>query len=59
MQKEKIEIIFRRSQLKTEKTKHVKKKIFILYSPRAVKIEPATSTKIDTEIMISLPKNSK
>ena len=27
MQKEKIEIIFRRSQLKTEKTKHVKKKI--------------------------------
>ena len=25
----------------------------------AVKVEPATSTKIDTEIIISLPKNSK
>ena len=54
-----MEIIFTRSQSKIKKLKHLKKNVFILYSPRAVKVESATSTKIDTEIIISLPKNSK
>ena len=54
-----MEIIFRRSQSKIRKTKHLKKNVFILYWPTAVKVEPASSTKIDTEIIIPLPKNSK
>ena len=54
-----MEIIFRQSQAKIKKLKHLTKNAFIIYSPRAVKIEPATSTKIDTEIVVLLPKNSK
>ena len=54
-----MEIIFRQSQAKIKKPKHLKKNVFIVYSPRPVKIEPATSTKIDTEIVVLLPKNSK
>ena len=52
-----MEIIFRKSQSKIKNPKHLKKNVLILYSPRTVKVEPATSTKIDTEIIISLPKN--
>ena len=38
---------------------HLKKNVFIIYFPRGVKIERATSIKIDTEIVISLPQNAK
>ena len=54
-----MEIFFKRSQEKIKKPKHLKNNVFVIYSPRAVKIEPATSTKIDTEIIVSLPKKSK
>ena len=54
-----MEIILKRSQANVKKPKHLKKNVFILYSPRTVKIEPATSKRIDTEIIVSLPKNSK
>ena len=54
-----MEIIFKRSQAKIKKPKHLEKNVFVVYSPRGDKIEPATSTKIDTEIIVSLPKNSK
>ena len=54
-----MEIILKRSQAYVKKPKHLKKNVFILYSPRTVKIEPATSKRIDTEIIVSLPKNSK
>ena len=55
-----MEIILKRSLANVKKSKHLKKKnVFILYSPRTVKIEPATSKRIDTEIIVSLPKNSK
>ena len=54
-----MEIIFKRSQAKIKKPKHLKKNVFVVYSPRGDKIEPATSTKIDTEIIVSLPKKSK
>ena len=55
-----MEIILKRSQANVKKPNHLKKKnVFILYSPRTVKIEPATSKRIDTEIIVSLPKNSK
>ena len=54
-----MEIIFRQSQAKIKKPKHWRKNVFIIYSPRVVKIEPATGTKIDTDIIVLLPKNSK
>ena len=37
----------------------MKKNIFIVYCPRSVRIEPATSLKIDTEMVVFLPTNSK
>ena len=54
-----MKIILKRSQANVKKPKHLKKNIFILYSPRTPKIEPATCKSIDTEIIVSLPKNSK
>ena len=54
-----MEILFRRSQATTKKPKHLKKNVFIVYLPRALKIEPATCTKINTEITVSLPRNAK
>ena len=36
-----------------------KKNIFIVYCPRSVRIEPVTSMKIGTEMVVYLPKNSK
>ena len=38
---------------------HLKKNIFIIYYLRAVKIEPVTSIKINTEIVVFLPQNAK
>ena len=45
-------IIFEKSNSNIKKPMHLKKSIFIIYCPRAVKIEPATSIKIDTEIVV-------
>ena len=54
-----MEIILKQSQANVKKPEHLKKNVFILYSPRTIKIEPATSMRIDTEIIVSLTKNSK
>ena len=59
LSRKKMEIIFRRSQVTTKKPNHLKKTVFIVYSPGALKIESATCTKIDTEITVSLPRNAK
>ena len=39
--------------------KHLGKNTFLVYSPRLIKIEPATHMKIDTEIVVFLPKNAR
>ena len=52
-------IIFEKSSSSFKKPKHLKNNVFIVYCPRTVKIEPATSMKIDTEMAVFLPKNSK
>ena len=51
-------ILFEKSSSSFKKLKHLKKKrnIFIIYSLRAVKIEPASSMKIDTEMAIFTSK---
>ena len=50
-------IIFEKTISGVKKSTHLKKNIFIIYTPR--EIEPATSTKIDTEIVVFLPQNAK
>ena len=57
--RKKIEIIFRQSQATRKKPKHLRKNVFIVYSPRALKIEPTTSIKVDTEITGLLSRNAK
>ena len=42
-----------------QKSRTFEKKFFIAYSPRAVIIETATCSRIDTELVLVLPKNSK
>ena len=36
----------------------MKKDVFIIYSPRHIKIEPASFRRIDTEILVFLPNKS-
>ena len=52
-----MEIILERSQANVKKPRHLQG--HLLYSPRTVKIEPGTWKRIDTEIIVFLPKNSK
>ena len=54
-----MEIIFKRAYSRAKKLHHIDKNIFALYAPRGVNIEPATSYKIDTEIIVLLPNNSR
>ena len=54
-----MKIIFKKPNSRAKNPKHLKKKIFIIYSPRKIKIESATSLNVDTEIIVSLPENSK
>lgn len=48
-------IIFEKDNSSVKNPRHLQKNVFILYSPRAVKIEPPTYRKIDTEITAFLP----
>ena len=52
-------IIFRRENAKVKKPEHIKKNIFIIFSPRAATVESATCSKIDTNITLILPKKAK
>ena len=55
----KMEVIFERDSQGVKKPQHLQKNIFIIYSPRAVTIETANCTKIDTNIILNLPKQAK
>ena len=52
-------IIFEKDNFSPKNPKHLQKNIFIIYFPRAIKIEPTTHMKIDTELTVFLPQNSK
>ena len=54
-----MEFIFERDNQKVKKPMHLPKNIFIIYSPRLVTVETASSTKIDTNIILKLPKKAK
>ena len=52
-------IIFRRDNLRVKKPEHLKKNIFIIYSPRTVTVESATCNIINTNITLIFPKKAK
>ena len=54
-----MEIIFQKNKSIYQKSRTFEKKIFIVYSPRTVRIEPAICSRIGTELVLFLPKNSK
>ena len=52
-------IIFEKDNFSLKNPKHLQKNVFIIYSSKAINIEPATHMKIDTEVTVFLPQNSK
>ena len=52
-------IIFAKENFSLKNPKHPQKNVFIIHSPRTIKIEPATHMKIDTGLTLFLPQNSK
>ena len=52
-------ILFERDSFNQNNPKHLQKNVFIIYLPRAVKIEPVTSIRIDTNIDGFLRQKSK
>ena len=54
-----MEIIFKKSSWRVKESRHLKKNVFIIYSSKTVKIEPATSIKINAELVLLLPKIQK
>ena len=54
-----MEIIFQKTSPSIKNPERLKRNVFIVYSPRTVKTEPAACSRIDTELVLILPKNSK
>ena len=52
-------IIFEKDTTSLRNPRHLQINVFMLYSPGHVKIEPASCRKIDTEVTVFLPANSK
>ena len=52
-------IIFERDSKSVKNAMNIQKNDFLLYSPRKISTELATNEKIDTEIVASLPRNSR
>ena len=50
-------IMFEKDSKGRKNPKHLQRNIFILYSPRQVKIKPATCRKIHTEVTAFFPTN--
>ena len=54
-----METFFELDGLGIKKLSHLINNVFIVYSPRTVTIEPASSIKTDTSIILHLPKKAK
>ena len=52
-------IIFENDNKTIKNPKHIQKNVFVLYSPRQLKIDPANCRKIDTEVTAFLSAKSK
>ena len=51
-------ITFEKDNAQVKNPRHLERNVFLLYSPRALKIKPASCRKIDTGITAFLPTNS-
>ena len=47
--------LFEKENFSLKNPKHLQKNVFIIYSPKAIKIEPATHMKTYTEVTVFLP----
>ena len=54
-----MEVIFERDNQRVKKPQHLQNNIFIIYSPKTVTVETANCVKIDTGIILNLPKKAK
>ena len=54
-----MEIIFEIDGPGVKKPYHLKNNVFLIYLPRAITIDTASSIKIDTNIILYLPKKAK
>ena len=52
-------IIFEKDSASVKNPKHLKRNVFIILSPRTVKVEPVTCRKIDSEVVAFLSQKSK
>ena len=52
-------IILEKDSASIKNPEHLKRNVFIIFSPRTVKVEPATCRKIDSEVVSFLPQKSK
>ena len=52
-------IIFEKDSASVKNPKHLKRNAFVIFSPRTLKVEPATCRKIDSEVVAFLPQKSK
>ena len=50
--------IFKRTYSRVKKPQHINKNIFVIFMPKRINIEPATSYELDTEIILILPQGS-
>lgn len=54
-----MELLFEIDGAGIKKLQHLKKNIFVIYSPRTITIDTASSIKIDTNIILHLTKKKK
>ena len=52
-------VIFEKDSASIKNPEHLKRNVLITFSPRTVKVEPATCRKIDSEVVAFLPQKSK
>ena len=52
-------ITFEKDSVGVKNPRHLQRNVFLLFSSRQFKIEPASCRKIDTKVTASLPTNSK
>ena len=53
-----MNVIFKRTYGRVKNPQHINKNIFVIFTPKCINIEPATSYELDTEIILILPQGS-
>ena len=51
-------VVFEKDGASLKNPKHLKRNVFIIFSPRTVKVEPATCRKINIGVVAFLPQKS-